>query len=74
MTRLQRFMLAGAGATAICGVGLAGAASVAVLSNGVLATAPGAWTTEAHVAGRAIRLNVPGLIRLATAPGVAHLL
>ena len=74
MTRLQRFMLAGAGATAICVVGLVGAASVAVLSNGVLATAPGAWTTEVHVAGRAVRLNVPGLIRLATAPGVAHLL
>jgi hypothetical protein len=74
MTRLQRFMLVGGGATAICLVGLAGATSVAVLSSGVLATAPGAWATEVHVAGRAIRLNVPGLIRLATAPGVAHLL
>ncbi len=74
MNRLRRFVLTGAGAASIALVGLAGAASVAVLSNGVLATASGAWTTEFRVAGRSVRLNVPGLIRLATAPGVAHLL
>jgi hypothetical protein len=59
------------GLAAIC---LAGAISVGVLSNGVLSTAAPAWIAEVHVAGRAVRVNVPGLVRLATAPGVAQLL
>jgi monofunctional glycosyltransferase len=53
---------------------LAGAVSVVVLSNGVLSTAAPAWTTEVRIAGRTVRLNVSGLIRLATAPGIAQLL
>ena len=59
------------GLAAIC---LAGAISVGVLSNGVLSTAAPAWLTDVHVAGHAVRVNVPGLVRLATAPGVAQLL
>ncbi|HTN49497.1 MAG TPA: biosynthetic peptidoglycan transglycosylase [Burkholderiaceae bacterium] len=55
-------------------VGLVGAVCVAVLSNGVLATAPSAWTTELRVAGHSVKANVSGLLRLATAPGVAHVL
>ncbi len=55
-------------------ISLAGAVSIAVLSNGVLSTAAPAWTVDVHVAGHAVRVNVPGLIRLATAPGVAQLL
>ena len=59
------------GLAAIC---LAGAISVGVLSNGVLSTAAPAWIAHVHVAGHAVHVNVPGLIRLATAPGVAQLL
>jgi monofunctional biosynthetic peptidoglycan transglycosylase len=59
------------GLAAIC---LAGAISVGVLSNGVLSTAAPAWIVEVHVAGHAVRVNVAGLVRLATAPGVAQLL
>ena len=44
------------------------------MSNGVLATAAPAWTTELPVAGRPYEVNVAGLVRLATAPGSAVLL
>ena len=54
-------------------IGLAGACSVVVLSNGVLATAATAWTTDARILGRSVALNVSGLVRLATAPGVTYL-
>jgi len=53
--------------------GLVGALGVLVLSNGVLATTTPAWTMELHLAGWAFEVSVPGLIRLATAPGVAYL-
>lgn len=59
------------GLAALC---LAGAVSIIVLSNGVLSTAAPAWRTEVRIAGHAVRVNVPGLVRLATAPGVARLL
>lgn len=62
-----------AAGSALLVIGLAGACSVIVLSNGVLATSAAAWTTELRVLGRPVALNVPGLVRLATAPGVAHL-
>jgi len=55
-------------------VGVTGALGVIVLSNGVLATAAPAWTTELQVAGRPVEINVAGLVRLATAPGSAVLL
>lgn len=55
-------------------VGVTGALGVIVLSNGVLATAAPAWTTELQVAGRPYEVNVAGLVRLATAPGAAVLL
>jgi hypothetical protein len=59
------------GLTTIC---LAGAISVGVLSNGVLSTTEPTWVADVRFAGRAVRVNVPGLVRLTTAPGVAHLL
>lgn len=55
-------------------VGAIGALGVIVLSNGVLATAAPAWTTELQVAGRLVEVNVAGLVRLATAPGTEYLL
>jgi hypothetical protein len=74
MTRLARVAVA-------CALGLAAAAPVAVASAvlalaslGVLTTSAPAWTTELRVAGLALRVNVVGLVRLATLPGVVHLL
>jgi hypothetical protein len=55
-------------------IGLAGAVVVAALANGVLATAAPAWTLPVTVFGMRVQLSVPGLLRLATARGVAHLL
>jgi hypothetical protein len=47
---------------------------LALASVGVFATARDAWTTELSVGGVRLRVNVIGLVRLATLPGVAHLL
>ncbi len=55
-------------------VTLAGALLVALLSTGVLSTAEPGWITEVRVMGRPITVNVPGVVRFATAPGVARLL
>jgi len=55
-------------------ISLVGAIGVAVLANGVLATAAPAWTIAVTMLGARIQLSVPGLLRLATAPGVARLL
>jgi hypothetical protein len=64
-----------------CGAALAGAALLVVASAlltlaslGVFAAPPGAWTTELQIAGLNARVNVAGLVRLATLPGTAHLL
>ncbi len=54
-------------------IGLGGSLGVMVLANGVLATAEPAWSTEVRWAGLSVRVSVPGLVRLATAPGVSHL-
>jgi len=54
-------------------IGLGGAIGVMVLANGVLATAAPTWSTEIRWAGLSVRVSVPGLVRLATAPGVARL-
>ncbi|HQR19918.1 MAG TPA: biosynthetic peptidoglycan transglycosylase [Burkholderiaceae bacterium] len=70
LARIAASLAAGAGLLAI---GLAGAAAVTVIGNGVLTTSPEAWTTEVRVLGRTVALNVLGLVRLATAPGVALL-
>jgi hypothetical protein len=66
---------------ASCGAALAGvallvvaSASLTLASLGVFAAPPGAWTTELEFAGFNARLNVAGLVRLATLPGTAHLL
>jgi hypothetical protein len=58
-------------AAALCA---GGALAVLVTGNGVLATAPPAWTTRIALFGVPFDLNVAGLVRLVTAPGVAHLL
>ena len=71
LTRIAASLAAGAGLLA---VSLAGAAAVIVTGNDVLASSPEAWTAEVRVLGRTVALNVPGLVRLATAPGVALLL
>jgi hypothetical protein len=62
------------GLAAIVGIALVGGLGVALLVNGVIATGHAGWTVEVPLAGQSPRLSVPGLIRLATAPGIAHLL
>lgn len=62
--------------TAVCAVAtvLAGSALLVLSSTGVLATSGQAWTTSLHFLGRNISVNVPGLVRLASAPGMSYLL
>ena len=47
---------------------------LALASIGVFATSRDAWTADLSVGGGRVRANVIGLVRLATLPGVAHLL
>ena len=65
------------------GLGLAFGAAVllaasslllALASIGVFATSRDAWTADLSVGGGRVRVNVLGLVRLATLPGVAHVL
>ncbi|MGZ9031336.1 MAG: biosynthetic peptidoglycan transglycosylase, partial [Burkholderiaceae bacterium] len=65
------------------GIGLALGAGVLLISSslllalaavGVFATTRDAWTSDLSVGGGNVRVNVVGLVRLATLPGVAHLL
>jgi len=73
--RIASWLLAAAGLLLlVVALGAAGALAVLVTSNGVLATAPPAWTTRLALFGTHLDLNVAGLARLVTAPGVAHLL
>lgn len=51
-----------------------GSALLALVSVGVFATSGPAWTVGVPVAGATVRLNVVGVVRLATVPGVARLL
>jgi hypothetical protein len=63
------------GAAVLVLIGALGTAIVVMLAaSGALRTAPPAWTTELHVLGYPVSVNVAGLARLATAPGVARLL
>jgi Transglycosylase len=73
MTHLRRGITVLGISAVLLVVGVTGALGVIVLSNGVLATAAPAWTTELQVAGHAYEVNVAGLLRLATAPGTAVL-
>jgi hypothetical protein len=64
-----------------CGAALAGTVLLVIASTlltlaslGVFAAPAGAWTTEVDIAGINTRVNVAGLVRLATLPGTAHLL
>jgi hypothetical protein len=52
----------------------AGALGVTLMANGVFATAEPAWTTQVPVLGRPVSINVPGVARLLTAPGVTYVL
>ena len=47
---------------------------LALAAVGVFATGADAWTVDWTVAGIRLRASVPGLVRLATLPGVGHLL
>ena len=47
---------------------------LALASVGVFASSGVAWTTELRGVGLALKVNVPALVRLATLPGVLHLL
>lgn len=49
-------------------------ALVALAASGVLRTAAPAWTIDVRVLGMKLPVNVTGLLRLATFPGVSHLL
>ena len=74
MKRAARLIAyAGAGAAATAAL-FCVSALLALASVGVFATARDGWTTELKVAGFAMRVNVVGLVRLATLPGAAHLL
>jgi hypothetical protein len=66
--------LRAAAATGIAAFVAIGAVSVMLIATGVFATAAPSWTARFEVAGHRITVGVPGLIRLATLPGVAHLL
>jgi hypothetical protein len=70
----RRLLIAAAVVLLATALGVGGALAVLVTSNGVLSTAPPAWTTRIALLGVQVDLNVAGLARLATAPGVAHLL
>jgi len=72
--RLQVLVIAG-GAVLACVLLLAGIAVVIAAATGVAATLPGAWVLRVTLLpGLAVRLNLPALARLATAPAVQRLL
>jgi hypothetical protein len=73
MTRARRFTAAAVAILLALAATLVGAAALIVLSNGVLATTAPAWTTPVELLGVRIGVNIPGVVRLATAPGVAWL-
>ena len=52
----------------------AGSLLLGLASLGVFATSGAAWTSEIHFAGVRGTINVIGVVRLATLPGVIHLL
>jgi hypothetical protein len=70
----RRLLVAAALFLLAAALGAGGALAVLVTSNGVLSTAAPAWTMRSALFGMPFDLNVAGLVRLATAPGVAHLL
>jgi hypothetical protein len=74
VTRALRAALLGAAwlaaACVLAGVSLL----LAAASAGVLATPRDAWTHAVEIGGIRVRVSVVGLVRLATLPGVAHLL
>jgi Transglycosylase len=53
---------------------LGGAIGVTLMASGVFSTAEPAWTTQVPMLGRSVTVNVPGVARLLTAPGIAHVL
>ena len=74
MTRTLR-SLAWLGTTlAVTALLTASSVLLALASVGVFATGGDAWTLGWTVAGIRLRASVPGLVRLATLPGVSHLL
>lgn len=72
--RLARLAARAAFAVMVVASSAAGTAGVSLLASGVFVTAKPAWTAEAHLLGRPVRINVPGVVRLLTAPGMTHLL
>ncbi len=74
---MKRWTKFAAGLALVLAIGatcLAGAVSVTLLSSGVFSTAEPAWTTQVPVLGRSVTVNVSGVARLLTAPGVPHVL
>lgn len=47
---------------------------IALTSTGVMRTAPPTWTVDVRLLGMTTPLSVTGLLRLATLPGLSHLL
>jgi hypothetical protein len=74
MIRMKRHAAAVMTAVFAVATVLAGSMLLVLSSTGVLATSGQAWTIDLHFPGREITLNVPGLVRLATAPGMPYLL
>jgi Transglycosylase len=67
--RVLAWLVAAVAAAVVLG---SASALLALASLGVFGTSRNAWTVELPVVG--VRVNVVGLVRLATLPGVAHLL
>lgn len=74
MKRWTKFAADLALVLAIAATCLAGAVGITLMSSGVFSTAEPAWTTQVPVLGRSVTVNVSGVARLLTAPGVPHVL
>lgn len=70
---LRAIAWAAAGAT-LLGLVVAASVVLAFAAVGAFSAQGAAWTAEVGAAGGRIRVNVAALVRMATLPGVAHLL
>ena len=71
---MKRLLVWSGAAMAIAGLLAASSILLALAAVGVFTTSGEAWTTDVRFAGIRLELNVIGLVRLATLPGVTPLL
>jgi hypothetical protein len=74
MTRAVRIALGVSLAAGAAALLAAASLLLALASSGVFAISRDAWTADLSIGGGRVRVNVIGMVRLATLPGVAHLL